>query len=98
MFGPTDPIKTAELILKRPDIINIMGNCDRYLLQEQMESVTFHYVKPVLTPEIHDWIQSFKKTWVFEDLLFCHGTPFADDEYLLEEVTTYGVIKKMLRH
>ncbi|WP_240463591.1 metallophosphoesterase family protein [Paenibacillus apiarius] len=57
LFGPTDPIKTAELILKRPDIINIMGNCDRYLLQEQMESVTFHYVKPVLTPEIHDWIQ-----------------------------------------
>lgn len=94
LFGPIDPIRTAELLLKRPDIINIMGNCDRYLLQEQMESVTFHYVKRLLTIEIHNWIQSFKKTWVFEELLFCHGTPFVDDEYLLEDVSTCGVVEK----
>jgi predicted phosphodiesterase len=94
LFGPIDPIKTAELLMKRSEITNIMGNCDRYLLQDQMESVTFHYVKPLLTQEIHHWIQSFKKTWVFEDLLFCHGTPFADDKYLLDEVSSHGVVEK----
>jgi putative phosphoesterase len=94
LFGPIDPIKTAEMLMSKDDITNIMGNCDRYLLQDQMDSETFQYVKPLLNQEMLQWIQSFKKTWIFEDILFCHGTPFADDKYLLEQVTPSGVIEK----
>lgn len=94
LFGPIDPLKTAELLMKRSNITNIMGNCDRYLLEDQMNSATFQFVKPQLTHEIHNWIQSFRKLWVHEDLLFCHGTPYSDDVYLLEEVSPYGVAEK----
>ncbi|WP_342562211.1 metallophosphoesterase family protein [Paenibacillus sp. FSL R7-0345] len=94
LFGPIDPIKTAELLMKRPHITNIMGNCDRYLLQDQMDSLTFHYVKPLLTQEINHWIQTFNRTCIIDDLLFCHGTPLSDDEYLLDEVSIHGVVEK----
>lgn len=96
LFGPIDPIRTAELLMDRSNIVHIMGNCDRYLLQEEMESATFQYVKPMLTPDIVNWLQAFKKTWIFKDLLFCHATPFADDEYLLEEVLPEGVAQKSI--
>ncbi|WP_342769013.1 metallophosphoesterase family protein [Brevibacillus panacihumi] len=43
LFGPIDPLKTAEILMNRPNLIHIMGNCDRYLLQEEMNSITFHY-------------------------------------------------------
>lgn len=94
LFGPVDPIRTAELLMNRSNIMNIMGNCDRYLLQEHMDSATFQYVKPLLTNEILNWIYSFKQSIVFEDLLFCHGTPFSDDRYMLEEVLPSGVQDK----
>ncbi|NQF15708.1 metallophosphoesterase family protein [Brevibacillus sp. HB1.3] len=94
LFGPLDPIKTAELLMERAEIIHIMGNCDRYLLGEQMESMTFQYVKPLLTQEMLSWIGSFQKQWTQDDLLFCHGTPFADDIYLLENVAPYGIEDK----
>ncbi|WP_442951188.1 metallophosphoesterase family protein [Paenibacillus sp. 481] len=94
LFGPINPLQTAQLLIDRSDMIHIMGNCDRYLLQDQMESATFQYVKSLLTPQIEHWLRSFKKTYIFEDILFCHGTPFADDVYLLEEVTPFGVIEK----
>ncbi|MEK5254429.1 metallophosphoesterase family protein [Paenibacillus sp. FSL F4-0125] len=91
LFGPIEPIRTAELLINRSNVTNIMGNCDRYLLQKDMDSITFQYVKPMLTNEIHDWIRSFNPTWVFEDLLFCHGTPFSDDSYMLEDILPTGV-------
>ncbi|MDF9843691.1 MULTISPECIES: hypothetical protein [unclassified Paenibacillus] len=50
-------------------ITNIMGNCDRYLLQDQKDSLTFHYVKPLLTQEINHWIQSFNRTCIIDDFV-----------------------------
>ncbi|WP_410769426.1 metallophosphoesterase family protein [Fontibacillus sp. BL9] len=43
-------------------------------------------MKPKLNHEIENWIRSFKNTLVIEDLLFCHGTPFLNNQYLLEEI------------
>lgn len=94
LFGPIDPLKTAAILMNRPNLIHIMGNCDRYLLQEEMNSITFHYVKPLLTQEILAWIQSFHRAWADEELFFCHGTPFSDDKSLIEEVTPHGVLAK----
>lgn len=94
LFGPIDPVGTAELLMNRSDVTNIMGNCDRYLLQNHMELATFQYVRPLLTDGILHWIESFNRIWVYEDLLFCHGTPFSDERYLLEKVVLGGVQNK----
>lgn len=94
LFGPIEPIRTAEMLRTRPEITHIMGNCDRYLLADQMDSPTFHYVKPLLTPEILAWLQTFHKQWVQDDFLFCHGTTFSDDVYMLEEVAPFGRVDK----
>lgn len=91
LFGPLDPVGTARLLMARPDMTHIMGNCDRYLLQDEMDSATFRYVKPLLTAEIEAWLRGFVRTAARDDALFCHGTPFSDEAYLLEEVTAAGV-------
>lgn len=94
LFGPIAPVQTAELLMGKTNVMNIMGNCDRYLLQSELVSPTFQYVKPQLTQEITEWLRSFRTAWVYEDLLFCHGTPSSDETYLLEEVTPDGAREK----
>lgn len=96
LLGPVDPLGTAEQLMRRTSIINIMGNCDEILLQARSGSATFNFVKPLLNNEIESWIRSFKKIGVIDDLLFCHGTPFENDRYLLEEVDENGVTYKSL--
>lgn len=96
LFGPIDPLGTAKQLMDNKHIINIMGNCDEILLEKDSNSATYKFVKPILNHEIKTWISSFKKTWVFEDLFFCHGTPFLNNEYLLEEVNEDGVRYKSL--
>lgn len=91
MFGPIDPVGTARLLMNNTDTIKIMGNCDQILLKEESNSATFKFVKPFINDEIEQWIRSSKNTWEFEDLLFCHGTPFSNEQYLLEEVKEMGV-------
>lgn len=97
LFGPICPLETAERLMSKRDVISIMGNCDRILLEEQSESMTFQQVKPLLTDAHLEWIRTFRKTWVYEDILFCHGTPFSDDKYLLEEVTENGAVNRELQ-
>lgn len=91
LFGPVDPLGTAKLLMSHKNIIHVMGNCDQILLDKKSDSATFQFVKPLINKRIEEWIQTFKNTWVFEDLLFCHGTPFLNDQYLLEEVDEDGV-------
>ncbi|MEF2965344.1 metallophosphoesterase family protein [Paenibacillus sp. M1] len=91
LYGPVDPIGTAGLLMEHANIVHIMGNCDQILLEESSDSETYRFVKPRITSEIEQWIRSFQDTWVFEDLLFCHGTPFSNSEYLVEEVNEQGV-------
>ncbi|MEO2204680.1 metallophosphoesterase family protein [Paenibacillus pabuli] len=91
LFGPVDPLATARLLMDHKNIVHVMGNCDEILLQKENPSETFQFVKPLLDLEIENWIRSFHRTWAYEDLLFCHATPWAHDQYLLEEVTAEGV-------
>lgn len=94
LFGPIDPVRTAELLMNRSHVTYIMGNCDRYLLEAEKTSPSNQFVRPLLTQQMIDWLHSFKPTWVYEDLLFCHGTPSSDETYLLEEVTSEGATEK----
>lgn len=86
LFGPLDPLGTAELLIRRTDIINIMGNCDELLLAEHSESLTYRYVKPLLRLVEENWIRTHHEFWSYDHLLFCHGTPWSNTAYLLEQV------------
>ncbi|MCA1295431.1 metallophosphatase family protein [Paenibacillus sp. alder61] len=94
LFGPVDPLGTAKRLMEHDKIVHIMGNCDAALLEKEMDSATFQYVKPLLGREIEEWIRTFKDTWVYKDLFFCHGTPYANDRYLLETIDGNGVSYK----
>lgn len=87
LFGPLDPLGTAKMLMQRQDIINIMGNCDELLLEETSGSLTYRYVKPLLQEPEESWIRSHSGTWSYDGMLFCHGTPWSNSEYLLEEIT-----------
>jgi len=91
LFGPIDPLGTAELLMESKNIVHIMGNCDEILLEEHHPSATFQFVKPRLHSGIEQWIRSFRSSWIYEDLLFCHGTPFMNHQYLIEDVGEHGV-------
>lgn len=91
LYGPVDPLGTAALLMDKPHVINIMGNCDQALLATAGDAATYQFVKPLLTQAVIKWLATFQFTWVYNELLFCHGTPFRNDRYLLEEVTEHGV-------
>ncbi|CAM4383881.1 metallophosphoesterase family protein [Paenibacillus tarimensis] len=94
LFGPIDPLGTADRLMQRNGIIHIMGNCDELLLKAHSESLTFQYVKPLMSPSMLRWIQTYVSTWEYENILFCHGTPDSNDIYLVEEVTDQGAAVK----
>lgn len=90
LFGPLDPMGTADLLASHPSIVSIMGNCDDILLEERPLVGTYGFVKPLLDDRTIDWIRGFQETWQVEDLLFCHGTPFSNRDYLLEKISRDG--------
>ncbi|PZD96061.1 YfcE family phosphodiesterase [Paenibacillus sambharensis] len=94
LFGPIDPLGTAERLMRREGIVHIMGNCDELLLQDYSGSLTYQYVKPLMNDSILSWIRTCLPTWQYEDILFCHGTPDSNSTYLVEEVTDQGAIAK----
>lgn len=94
LFGPIDPLGTAQLLMQREDTVNIMGNCDEVLLEDISESLTYRHVKPLLRAAEEHWISEHKDVWCYDNLLFCHGTPWNNTKYLLEMVTAEGVSYK----
>jgi len=76
LFGPIDPLGTVQMLMKRKNIVNIMGNCDEILLEDSSESLTYRHVKPLLRAAEENWISEHKDIWRYDNLLFCHGTPW----------------------
>jgi predicted phosphodiesterase len=73
---------------------SIRGNCDRHLFEEGTIAApgsTLASNRQALSARHKDWLASMPQTLtlghVLGDVLLCHGTPWADDVYLLEEVT-----------
>ena len=90
--GPLDPVGTAERLIAL-DIPSIRGNCDRLLFEQGTiapPAGTLAANRAALTPEQKAWLAAMPQTLTFDDVLLCHGTPWADDVYLLEEVTPQG--------
>jgi putative phosphoesterase len=94
--GPLDPIGTAERLMSL-DLPNVRGNCDRLLYEEGTivaAGSTLAANRKALTATHKRWLSAMPQTLTLGDVLLCHGTPWADDVYLLEEVTPRGTRMK----
>lgn len=94
--GPLDPLGTVERLVPLA-LSSIRGNCDRLLYEAGTiftEGSTLAQNRAALGAEHKHWLESMPQTLMLDDVLLCHGTPWADDVYLLEEVTPHGVRMK----
>jgi predicted phosphodiesterase len=91
--GPLDPVGTVERLMPL-GFPSIRGNCDRLLFEEGTIAApgsTLAANRQALSSQHKHWLASMPQTLtlghVLGNVLLCHGTPWADDVYLLEEVT-----------
>jgi putative phosphoesterase len=96
LIGPVDPVATAERMMKLPNLINVMGNGDEMLLQDKVRSESYDFTRPLLNQSILEWLGTFHKQWVYENMLFIHGSPHSNHAYLMEKVTPDGMVPKSL--
>jgi predicted phosphodiesterase len=94
LYGPLDPAGAA-LLLMQQDVLSIRGNQDRVLVEPPAELLahpTYRFVQAQLRDEHRRWLAAqATHAVVYDELRLCHGTPDADDVYLLEEVHPAGV-------
>ncbi|HZR28224.1 MAG TPA: metallophosphoesterase family protein [Terriglobales bacterium] len=92
LYGPLDPVGTAERLIAL-DLPAISGNQDRELIASTPVEGTLRENRQALRERHRAWLNNLPSTllWQQEDVLLCHGTPFADDVYLLEQVHAAGV-------
>ncbi|MFZ5353653.1 MAG: metallophosphoesterase family protein [Bacillota bacterium] len=98
LYGPLDPMGTAEILIKE-NIISISGNQDRSIVEARYMShinYTMEYTLNEINEDVIKWLSSLEKNTVLEDQSYlCHGKPDADDEYLVEETEQSGVTVKL---
>jgi putative phosphoesterase len=90
--GPLDPIGTADRLMQL-DLPSVRGNCDRLLFEDGTivaAGSTLAANRDALSAPQKQWLAAMPQTLLLGDILLCHGTPWADDVYLLEEVTPEG--------
>jgi predicted phosphodiesterase len=91
-YGPLAPGATVRR-LRELDIPTVRGNEDRLLGDRTVSSPTLDYTRSQLTGEDRDWLVSLPARLRLEEgILLCHGTPAADDEYLLRAVAG-GIVR-----
>jgi predicted phosphodiesterase len=91
--GPLEAGRTAELLMARA-MTCVLGNHDRYLLEQSPEAMGDWEADAMLTLEPHhlDWLrdQPMSRVWN-DDVFLCHATPERDTYYWLETVTN-GIV------
>ena len=92
LYGPLDPIGTADRLIAL-DLPSISGNQDRELIASTPAQGTLQENRRALREEHRTWLGKLPSAllWPEQDVLLCHGTPFADNIYLLEQVHAQGV-------
>jgi putative phosphoesterase len=94
--GPLDPVGTADRLIPL-HLPSIRGNCDRHLFESGTivtPGSTLAANRATLSGQHKQWLAAMPQTLRLDDILLCHGTPWADDVYLLEEVTPEGARMK----
>jgi putative phosphoesterase len=87
--GPLEPVGTAERLMPL-NFPSIRGNCDRLLFEEGTIAQSGSMLaanRASLNSQHKAWLAAMPQTLTIDDVLLCHGTPWADDVYLLEEIT-----------
>lgn len=94
LYGPLEPGSMAKLLMNEK-IISISGNQDRVILESIGRTDIHHTMKFViehLDNQSVEWLKTLSSTCEFSDSIFlCHGTPKADDKYLLERISPANV-------
>ncbi|MFQ5550496.1 MAG: metallophosphoesterase family protein [Gemmatimonadales bacterium] len=92
VYGPLDPSGTAELLMNlTPHAVR--GNQDRILLDRTgTYGDTHSFVVDSLTETQLTWFGLLPSSKVVDRILVVHGTPQSDTHYLLERVTTDGLV------
>ena len=95
LYGPLDVRGTMDLLLKL-NATSIRGNQDRELLEDpkDSDSRTLRENRAELRTQDLRWLRELEPAKDWHNTLACHGTPRADNVYLLEEVTATGVFLK----
>jgi predicted phosphodiesterase len=94
--GPLDPVGTATRLMPL-GLPSIRGNCDRHLFEDGTIAAPGSALaanRQALSAEHKQWLAIMPQTLRLDHelgtVLLCHGTPWADDVYLLEEITPEG--------
>lgn len=89
LYGPLDPKGTFELIISN-SIQSLSGNEDRILVENLNSTTrkpTVDYSIRNLNGNAIEWLKHLPKTRkINSDILLCHGTPWNDSEYLVEQL------------
>ncbi|MEM8556081.1 MAG: metallophosphoesterase family protein [Pseudomonadota bacterium] len=93
--GPLDAETTADLLAPQ-DWPSILGNHDRYLIEE--DPVDMGPSDKVAHGQLRDqdlaWLKTLPSTQtVFGDVFLCHGTPSCDTTYWLQRVEPNGMVR-----
>jgi putative phosphoesterase len=92
--GPLEAARAADVLMAQRDWVHIRGNHDRQLIEQEPGAMGLSDRAAVqrLTNGHKAWLRSLPPAAVVaQDVLLCHGTPERDSEYLLEDVSTFGV-------
>jgi predicted phosphodiesterase len=89
--GPLEPRATADR-LRSLDIPGIRGNGERSVLDpaRAARNRSAGFARAALAPGDLAWLADRPATRSIDGILLCHGTPRADDVYLLEEAQPEG--------
>ncbi|MFQ5977505.1 MAG: metallophosphoesterase family protein [Candidatus Heimdallarchaeota archaeon] len=100
LYGPLDPMGVFRLIMEG-NIRSIQGNEDRILWNPslvQINKQTLGFCKRRLNSKAMDWLKKLETTAIVNSEIFlCHGSLERDDEYLLEKVSSNGVLRELPR-
>jgi len=87
LYGPMDPKGTYELLIEN-EVISILGNQDRFILENldlKSDFITMEYVKTQINDDAVEWLKKLPFSLVFDEEIYCcHASPQSDSSYLLE--------------
>ena len=91
LYGPLAPRATFERLQGEKVVLTVRGNQDRQIYdanaKDRSSNPTLNFVIEDSGEEAVHWLEGLPETAVFEGEVFlCHGTPYSDETYLLEDV------------
>ncbi|CAK7030382.1 MAG: hypothetical protein DELT_02759 [Desulfovibrio sp.] len=101
-YGPLDILGTYALLQSYPcEFIHIRGNGERLIMPSAVgegDTPTIAYAKNCLTGPIENFLASLPAYYADGYVYACHGSPAADEEYLLEDMAIQGGTLKPTAH